>query len=54
MAPKLSRGFQGFLDVLSPDQSFVVAPVAEPYPLKSGALVINIKDILKKLMAEVV
>ncbi len=49
MAPKLSRGFQGSLDVLRPNQSYVVAPVPEPYPLKSGALVTNIKDLLKIL-----
>ena len=54
MAPRLSKGFQGSIDVLRPDRSFVVAPVQDPYPLKSGALVINIKDILKVLTSETV
>lgn len=50
MSPKVSRGFQGSLSALHPDRSFVVAPVPEPYPLKSGALVTNIKDILSILL----
>jgi hypothetical protein len=52
MSPKVSRGFQGTLEVLCPDKSFVIAPVPEPYPLKSGALVTHIKGILKMLVSE--
>jgi len=51
MSPKVSRGFIGSLDVLNPDRSFVIAPVPEPYPLKSGALVTNILGALEALRA---
>ena len=51
MAPKLSKGFQGSIDVLHPDRSFVIAPVPEPYPHKSGAFITNIKEVLKILTA---
>jgi predicted AAA+ superfamily ATPase len=49
VAPKLSRGLQGSLAVLNPERSFVIAPVPEPYSLKSGTLITNIKDILRIL-----
>ena len=52
MSPKLSRGFQGTLDILRPDRSFVVAPVSDSYSLKSGALVMHIKEILKVLATD--
>ena len=49
MAPKMSRGYPGTLDVLHPDRSFVVAPVPQPYPHKSGALITNITALLPLL-----
>ena len=49
MSPKVSRGFQGTLSALKADHTWIVAPVPEPYPLKSGAQVIHIKAILKIL-----
>lgn len=52
MAPKLSRGFQGSLDVLQPDRAFVIAPVPESYRLRSGAEVTTIKDLLAILTDE--
>jgi hypothetical protein len=50
MSPRVSRGFQGSLSALQPECSFVIAPISEPYPLKSGALVTNIKNILSTLL----
>jgi predicted AAA+ superfamily ATPase len=49
MSPKVSRGFQATLAALKPDNTYIVAPVPEPYPLKSGALVTHIQDLLRTL-----
>lgn len=49
MSPKVSRGFQSTLSALNADHTWIVAPVPEPYPLKSGAQVTHIKAILKIL-----
>lgn len=49
MSPKLSRGFQGTLSVLKPDHTWIVAPVAEPYPKYPGVTVTNIKEVLQDI-----
>jgi hypothetical protein len=49
MSPKVSKGFQSTLSALNADHTWIVAPVPEPYPLKSGAQVTHIKAILKIL-----
>lgn len=49
MSPTVSRGFQGTLSALKPDHTWIIAPVPEPYKLKSGAHVIHIKAILETL-----
>jgi len=49
MAPKLSRGFPGTLDVLKPEHTWVVAPVRESYPIMAGVRVAGILDVLKSL-----
>jgi predicted AAA+ superfamily ATPase len=49
MSPRVSRGFQGSLTALQPARSFVIAPVPEPYPSPSGALITNIMDVLTTL-----
>jgi len=49
MSPKLSRGFPDTLAVLQPDHTWIVAPVPEPYPKRSGVTVSNIKGVLQDL-----
>jgi len=49
MSPKLSRGFPDTLSVLQPDHTWIVAPVPEPYPKRSGVTVSNIKGVLQDL-----
>ena len=48
-APKLSRGFKNTLEVLNPNQTWVVAPVSESYPLMSGVQVSHPVDLLSEL-----
>jgi predicted AAA+ superfamily ATPase len=49
MSPKLSRGFPDTLSVLQPDHTWIVAPVPEPYPKRSGVTVSNVKQVLQDL-----
>ncbi|MDF1567329.1 MAG: ATP-binding protein [Spirochaetaceae bacterium] len=44
-APTVSRGFYEALKVIKPDQTFVVAPVQESFPLKDGIIVSSVKSI---------
>jgi len=50
MSPKLSRGFPDTLSVLQPEHTWIVAPVSEPYPKRSGVTVSNIKRVLQDLV----
>ena len=49
MAPKVSRGFDGTVQVLKPDRTWIVAPVIDDYPLKSGATVASLQTVLQEL-----
>ena len=49
MSPELSRGFAGTLTVLQPDHTWIVAPVLEAYPKRSGVTVANIKAVLQDI-----
>lgn len=44
-APKLGKGFAEALDALKLDSGFVIAPVAEPYPLSKRARVLPLSQI---------
>jgi len=44
-APTVSRGFYEALKVIKPDQTFVVAPVQESFPLKDGIIVSSVKSV---------
>jgi uncharacterized protein len=44
-APKPSRGFHELVKVLSPTQSYLVAPVEEPYPYNATTTVTPLKEI---------
>lgn len=48
-APKVARGFWTALQELKIDKAFVVAPVAEPYPLRKGALVLPLRELVSRL-----
>jgi hypothetical protein len=43
-APTVTRGFWNALDDLQPDSAFVVAPVAEGWPLSAEVNVISLSD----------
>jgi uncharacterized protein len=50
--PRVSKGFWNALEDVAPDEAYVVAPVAEAYPLKSGVMVMPIAEIIKRLSEE--
>jgi uncharacterized protein len=45
--PVLTQGFFEAQKVICPTQSMVIAPIDEPYPLKQGVWVYNLKHILQ-------
>ncbi|MEA2113927.1 MAG: ATP-binding protein [Thermodesulfobacteriota bacterium] len=49
MSPKVSRGFAGSLEILQPEQTWVVAPVKDSYPLRPGVQVVNMSRMLEEL-----
>jgi predicted AAA+ superfamily ATPase len=50
-APVVSRGFWNALDDLSIAEAWVVAPVAEPYPLRAGVTVAPLRTFLDSAAA---
>jgi predicted AAA+ superfamily ATPase len=48
-APAVSRGFWSALDDLAIDEAWVIAPVAEPYPLRQGVTVAPLTAFLNRL-----
>jgi uncharacterized protein len=46
-APVVSRGFWSALDDLGIDEAWVIAPVAEPYPLRPGVTVAPLTALLR-------
>jgi hypothetical protein len=48
-APVVSRGFWSALEDLGIDEAWVVAPVAEPYPLRAGVMVTPLRALLDLL-----
>jgi hypothetical protein len=50
VAPKVSRGFSGTLELLEPEHVWIVAPVQEAYDKKPGVTVSPIKEILDDLI----
>ena len=52
LSPHLSRGFPGTLEVLEPEQTWVVCPMDEPgYPIRPGVRVVGIRECLRDLAA---
>ncbi|HYA15534.1 MAG TPA: ATP-binding protein [Syntrophales bacterium] len=49
MSPEVTKGFAGTLKTLKPIKTWIVAPVAESYPIPQGAIVANIKNVLEEL-----
>jgi predicted AAA+ superfamily ATPase len=50
--PRVSKGFWNALEDISPDEAYVVAPVKETYPLRSGVMVSPLQEITAKLQRE--
>ncbi len=50
--PTVTKGFWNALDDIAPDETYVVAPVKEAYPMKGGVTVAPLYDIIKKLRDE--
>jgi AAA+ ATPase superfamily predicted ATPase len=50
VAPKVSRGFSGTLELLEPDHVWIVAPVQEAYHKSQEVTVSPIKEILDDLV----
>lgn len=48
-APQLTKGFWNALEVIQPDQAYVVAPVQTGYPLKQGVEVCSLSEAIHKL-----
>lgn len=51
MAPKVSKGFPGTMEVLRPLKAWIVAPVTESYQIPEGATVCSLETILDELRA---
>lgn len=52
MSPKVSRGFPATLDLLQPEQTWIVAPVPEGYLKAPGVKVANVEEVLQELRKE--
>jgi len=48
-APKLSKGFWRALNIVKPDQSYIVAPVSEQYPVAENVMVCGLREVLEIL-----
>jgi len=48
-APTVSRGFWSALEDLEIEEAWIVAPVAEPYPLRAGVTVAPLRALLERL-----
>ena len=49
VAPTISRGFSGTLELLQPNHVWIVAPVQEPYDKRPGVTVSSIRGVLDDL-----
>jgi uncharacterized protein len=47
-APKQSKGFWSALENIKPDETWVITPINDSYPIKEGVMVGGIKDFLQK------
>lgn len=48
-APKLTKGFWSAIEDVKPDQTFVVSPLADKYPIQDNIWGIGLLDLLKEL-----
>ena len=49
-SPKLSKSFANSIEAVGPDQTFVIAPVAEPYPLTKQTMAMPLEIFLDKII----
>ncbi len=47
-SPKLTKGFWRALEVLQPDETYVIAPVRQTYPLNKDVWVYRLEDFLQR------
>ena len=47
--PRVTKGFWNALEDISPDDTYVVAPVKESYPIKHGVMVTPLHDVIARL-----
>jgi uncharacterized protein len=52
-APKVSKGFYNGIEDLKTQLNYIIIPESEPYKLKSGALVIGIKEFLSSELEKI-
>jgi len=48
-SPKLTKGFWRAIEVLQPDETYVIAPVRQMYPLNKDVWVYRLEDFLGDL-----
>ena len=48
-APQVTRGFWTALEVVKPSETWLIAPVAEPYPFRNGVTVAPLSALLARL-----
>ncbi len=47
-APKLTKGFWNAINDVQPDKTYIIAPIAEKYPIKENVFVCGINEFLKE------
>jgi predicted AAA+ superfamily ATPase len=50
--PRVTKGFWNALEDISPDETYIVAPVKEAYPIKYGVMVTTLQEIMAKLSSD--
>jgi len=48
-APKVERGFWSAREIVKPDYTWIIAPVADAYPYKDGVEVIPVREAMNRL-----
>ncbi len=48
-SPRLTRGFWNAKEDIKPDETWIIAPVSDPYPIKKDTFVLPLKTAIEKL-----
>jgi uncharacterized protein len=49
LSPVPTRGFYSALEDIKPEHSFIVAPVAQPWPIREGIDVVNLTGVIERI-----